>query len=145
MGTLQKTSTNSQSAKNSINYNKKSTLMQTKSYVEEILENTLQKPENTNTIQREKLINPEKEAKMNAILDKLIERRRSSAKVEEQKAILEYQQAVLRTGMRMDPSFLFKTNEDIMAYLEKSTDKLNPKLFSYFSSPKLQTQYSIAL
>merc|ERR1739848_271803 len=95
------------------------TNMQTKSYIDEIMEKALSKPETEKLQPREKLINPEKEAKMNAILDKLIERRRSSAKVEEQKAIQEYQQAVLRTGMRMDASFLFKTNEDIMSYLEK--------------------------
>ena len=92
--------------------------MQEYNYIEEILESVLKTKKNT-VQKRNSIISPEREAKMHAEIDRLIERRRSSAKIEEQKALKKYQEVHLKNGMRMDSKFLMKTNESIMEYVNK--------------------------
>ena len=88
----------------------------TSCYIDEILEQVMPKK----TIkQRSSIISPEREAKMHAQIDKLIQRRRSSAKAEESEALKKYQEVHLMNGMRMDNKFLMKTNELIMEYVER--------------------------
>ena len=87
-------------------------------YIDEIMEQTLPK-KITNQNKRNSIFSPEREAKMHAEIDRLLERRRSSAKDEERKAIKEYQEVALKNGMRMDSRFLMRTNEFIMEYVNK--------------------------
>merc|ERR1712117_130738 len=87
-------------------------------YIDEILEQVMPK-KNKNVENRSSIISPEREAKMHAQIDKLIQRRRSSAKAEESEALKKYQEVHLMNGMRMDNKFLMKTNELIMEYVER--------------------------
>ena len=85
-------------------------------YIDEILEQVLPKK----TVEkRNSIICPEREAKMHKQIDELIQRRRSSAKLEESEALKKYQEVHLMNGMRMDSKFLMKTNELIMEYVER--------------------------
>merc|ERR1712131_285039 len=91
----------------------------TTSYIDEILEQVL--PKKSATVEkRNSIICPEREAKMHKQIDELIQRRRSSAKLEESEALKKYQEVHLMNGMRMDSKFLMKTNELIMEYVERT-------------------------
>merc|ERR1711972_995218 len=89
------------------------------SYIDEILEQVLPK-KSTTVEKRNSIICPEREAKMHKKIDELIQRRRSSAKLEESEALKKYQEVHLMNGMRMDSKFLMKTNELIMEYVERT-------------------------
>merc|ERR1712035_302141 len=90
----------------------------TTSYIDEILEQVL--PKKSAVEKRNSIICPEREAKMHKQIDELIQRRRSSAKLEESEALKKYQEVHLMNGMRMDSKFLMKTNELIMEYVERT-------------------------